>query len=375
MTGKYELVVSTPRLKDIVDTCRNKPAISVDTEFARFNTYYPIVGLIQLYDGDHCYLIDPLEVEDLSSLSDLFQDPAVVKVFHACSEDMEVFQHTLGVLPAPVFDAQIAAAVLGVGFSISYQNLVEHYLSLHIDKGETRSDWLQRPLSDKQLDYAAQDVIYLLQVYEKQQQLLQTKNRLSWLDDECRDLAQDIPTQIDPLDYYRKVKNISRLDARQLTLLRSLCAWRERMARELDIPRNRVVEEKSLFIMAQLSLASRQTLQAQANLSPKQLRRYAEVLIEQIESAQDMPNEDLAPVETHSSAPVSSKSIKALRALVEQQAKLFEVAPELLAKRRHLERLLRSGGDTGQYQLPDALKGWREQIVGQVLLQSLNADS
>ena len=125
MAVEFEYIKTTDRLVEIVESCQLKPAVAIDTEFARFNTYYPIVGLVQIYDGDNCYLIDPLEVDDLSSLGDLMANTAVIKILHACSEDMEVFQYSLGVTPSPVFDSQIAAAILGVGFSLSYQKLVE----------------------------------------------------------------------------------------------------------------------------------------------------------------------------------------------------------------------------------------------------------
>ena len=115
----HEQITDEAALRDVVAQCRSKTAVAIDTEFARFNTYYPIVGLVQLYDGERCYLVDPLEIEDLSPLADLLSDESVVKVLHACSEDIEVFADALGVLPKPIFDSQIAAALLGVGFSVS----------------------------------------------------------------------------------------------------------------------------------------------------------------------------------------------------------------------------------------------------------------
>ena len=211
MSINFEFITTTSRLEEVVQVCRLSEAVSIDTEFARFNTYYPIVGLIQLYDGNQTYLIDPLEIEDISSLASLLTDPNVLKIFHACSEDLEVFQHCLGVLPNPVYDTQIAGALLGVGFSVGYQKLVDHYLSVLVPKEETRSDWLQRPLTPSQLDYAALDVIYLLEVYKIQQVELQDLQRLEWVTAECSQLAKDIPTQISPSDYYLKAVSYTHL--------------------------------------------------------------------------------------------------------------------------------------------------------------------
>ncbi len=367
---EFEVVVTTSRLQDVVNKCRSRQVIAVDTEFARFNTYYPIVGLIQLYDGDACYLIDPLEIEDISSLGALIDDGSVTKIFHACSEDLEVFKHCLGVSPTPLFDTQIAAALLGAGFSISYQKLVEHYLGVHIDKEETRSDWLKRPLTNSQLEYAALDVIYLLQVYKKQHEDLENAGRSNWVQQECKDLPLGIATQINPTEYYGRVKNTSRLDRRQLGLLQSLCAWREIKARALDIPRNRVVEERSLFLIAQL-LLSKWDFQERAKMSPRQVRKYGEDLQGLIDIAADVPESELPPAMNKPVNPLSSKAVKSLKKVVEEKAIEIKVAPEMLAKRRHLEQLLRSVDNQGRYVLPAALRGWREAVIGNVLLQSL----
>ena len=367
---EFEIVVSASRLCEVVSLCREKSVVAIDTEFARFNTYFPIVGLIQLYDGDGCYLIDPVEIEDISSLTVLIEDSSVTKIFHACSEDLEVFKHSLGVAPATLFDTQIAAAMLGVGFSVSYQNLVEHYLDIRVPKEETRSDWLRRPLTNAQLKYAALDVIYLLQVYKKQHQHLQQIGRTSWVEQECRDLPTTIATQIDPLAYYQRVKNTARLTRRQLGLLQSLCAWREIKARELDIPRNRVVDEKSLFLIAQLSL-HKPDFQESANLSPRQLRKYGDDLQSMVDAIANVAEHELPPAVLKPTTRVNSKSLKSLKKVVDQKAEEINVAPEMLAKRRHLEQLLRSVDDQGQYSLPAAFDGWREAVIGLELLQQL----
>ncbi len=351
-----------------IEACSKKPAVAVDTEFARFNTYYPIVGLVQLYAGEDCYLIDPLAVEDISPLAGLLENQSIVKVLHACSEDIEVFCDCLGVVPAPIFDTQIAAALLGVGFSVGYQKLIQHYLDILVPKEETRSDWLQRPLTKSQLDYAALDVIHLLEVYEIQVAELSKTNRADWVTEECALLAKDIPTQIDPDVYYKKVKNAWRLDRRQLHVFKRLCAWREVMAREKNVPRNRVVDEKSLFQIAALSLQDKRAFSDEGNLHPRQLRQYGDDMVAVIKAANEDP-EDLLPaaMEKPASA-VNSKLLKSLKGMVDARAESLNVAPEMLAKRRHLEQLIRSQDDQGKCHLPGSLQGWREAVIGQDLL-------
>ena len=367
----YEYISASARLSEIVEKCRQKNAVAIDTEFTRTRTYYPIVGLIQLFDGDRCYLIDPLQVGDLSALNILMSDRHIVKVLHACSEDMEVFHRCLGVMPAPVFDTQIAAAILGAGFSMSYQRLVAYYLDLHIEKGETRSDWLQRPLTRSQLKYASLDVIYLLHVFELQENLLRDANKSTWLEEECAGLSIDIPTQIEAEDYYRKNKNLWRLSRRELALVKSLSAWRERTARSLDVPRNRVLDEKSLVAIAQLGLQTGEDIRDKTELGRKQLARYADDLVSIIERVNRLDENILPDRVQRQNTPIKSVELKRLKRVVESRAKLMNVSVEIMAKRRHLEQLLRSKHLLGEYQLPKGLCGWREQAVGQALLRAL----
>ena len=225
MSVDFTMIDANDDLAGLVARLSEVDVISIDTEFARFNTYYPIVGLIQIYDGSECFIIDPLEIGDLAPLAGLLTNENVIKVFHACSEDIEVFQHGLGVVPAPVFDTQTAAAILGVGFSLSYQKLVLEYLNLEISKDETRSDWLQRPLTQSQLNYAALDVIHLLEVYEKQVELLESTDRLAWVQEECRSLGEGLATTIEPGQYFLKIRGAGKLDQQALGILQALSGW------------------------------------------------------------------------------------------------------------------------------------------------------
>lgn len=367
---QFSLVTDRQVLPDIIAQCRTKAAVAVDTEFARFNTYYPIVGLVQLYDGESCYLIDPIAVGDLSPLAELLVDESVVKVLHSCSEDVEVFCDALKIAPGPIFDTQIAAALLGVGFSVSYQNLVNHYLGIMIPKEETRSDWLQRPLTDSQLEYAALDVTHLLTVYETQVEELEKLGRTDWVSEECAQLAEDVPTQIDPDLYYHKVKNLWRLDRKQLQVLKKLCAWRESTARERNLPRNRIVDEKVLFHIAAKGLSDKQGFR-EAGVTSRQLKFHCEDLTRVIAEAEASSPETFPPVVQKVNSPISSQALRSLKQVVDDCAADLNIAPEMLAKRRHLEQLIRSKSSAGQYQLPKAFSGWREAVIGDLLLNKV----
>ncbi len=367
---QFSLVTDGQALPAIIAQYRTKAAVAIDTEFARFNTYYPIVGLVQIYDGESCHLIDPVAVGDLSPLADLLVDESVVKVLHSCSEDVEVFCDALQVAPGPIFDTQIAAALLGVGFSVSYQNLVNHYLGIMIPKEETRSDWLQRPLTDSQLEYAALDVTHLLTVYETQVEELDKLERASWVTEECAQLAEDIPTQIDPNRYFYKVKNLWRLDRKQLQVLKDLCAWRERTARDRNLPRNRIVDEKTLFQMAAKGLKDKQGFR-EAGMTSRQLKFHGDDLISVIAKAEASPPEEYPPLVPKISTPISSQALRSLKQVVDHCAAELNIAPEMLAKRRHLEQLIRSKSADGDYKLPKAFSGWREAVIGEVLLKKV----
>jgi len=364
-------VENREQLQQAIDACLVTKVVSIDTEFARFNTYYPIVGLIQIYDGQMCYLIDPLVVEDLSPMVALLEASSVLKVFHACSEDMEVFQYCVNAVPDPVFDSQVAAAVLGVGNSISYQNLVVHYLSITVPKEETRSNWLQRPLTEGQLKYAALDVIYLLQVYEKQRDQLCQMQREEWVAEDCALLSIDLPTMIDPDSAYKKLKGLAKLNRKQLSVLKALCAWRETKARETNVPRNRIVDQKSLLSIAGEDILEKNGLQTRADMSPRQVRKFGADLLFLAEEAKCLPKDQYPPLVQGDGVKVDSKKMNRLREVVQIRADSLAVTPELLTKRRHLEALLRSSDGNGNYELPEALSGWRREAIGEDLIEAL----
>ena len=366
------IYIDTPAgLADVMAQVRRHPAVALDTEFARSHTYYPEVGLVQIYDGVDCYLIDPVAIGDIGALRDLLEDEGVIKVLHACSEDLEVFQYAVGATPTPVFDTQIASAALGLSFAVSYQNLVEHFLGIAITKEETRSDWLQRPLSDAQLEYAALDVIHLLEVYHEQCKTLASTGKSHWVEEECRGLGDETAITMNPDAVFHKVKSAARMTPPELNRLQALCAWRERMARKLNIPRNRVVDEKALVSLVRGDARDKAALQAAAGMTPRQVRKFGDEILFLLSEARLVPESDFPKLPEDAATPVSSDRLKLLKRVVQDRAESLKVAPELLARRRHLEQLVRSEDRSGSYRLPDSLTGWREDVIGRFLLEAL----
>ncbi|HEX5842407.1 MAG TPA: ribonuclease D, partial [Pseudomonas sp.] len=242
-------IVDDASLAQHCATWRSLPFVAVDTEFMRVDTFYPIAGLLQVSEGERAYLIDPLLISDWSPFADLLQDQAVVKVLHACSEDLEVFLRLTGSLPAPLFDTQLAAGYLNLGFSMGYSRLVQAVLNIELPKGETRSDWLQRPLSETQISYAAEDVLHLAEVYGALKQQL-SEEKYAWVLEDGAELVAGLGREVDPELAYREAKLAWKLSRQQLAVLQALCAWRELQARVRNQPRNRVLREHSLWPLA-----------------------------------------------------------------------------------------------------------------------------
>lgn len=348
---------------------RQQAAIAVDTEFMRSETFYPIAGLLQIGDGKGCYLVDPLAIKNLDPLRELLLDPAVTKVLHSCSEDLEVFQRWLGIVPAPLFDTQIAAAFAGLGFSLGYSSLVKQLLNTEIPKDETRSDWLQRPLSLAQLKYAALDVAHMLVVYGKLLQLLKANGRLEWVKSDCADLVAQACRAEDFSDAYQKVGFAWKLRPLELAILRELCMWREREARERDIPRNRLIKEPSLWEIARKKVQDLAQLQKIPDIPSRTLKADAETILHIVASALNSPESSwparLDPPLAQSEGPLMKNLKNFVREFAEQQ----QIPAEVLIRKKDYEFIVRSGMKGGEYQLPLRLQGWRFGLIGEGLLR------
>lgn len=225
-------------------------AIAVDTEFLRERTYRPHLCLIQVATPAESVAIDPLAINDLSPLTELFVAPDVVKVFHSCSQDMEVLLDATGELPRPLFDTQVAAAFLGERLQISYNGLVQAYCGITLPKTESLTDWSRRPLTPEQIEYALDDVRYLIQIYAKMHQKLVECGRLDWVLDELRPLTDPAKYVAHKHDAYLKVKRVTSLTRKQMAIARELAAWREHRAAKLDIPRRWVMSDEVLVALS-----------------------------------------------------------------------------------------------------------------------------
>lgn len=361
------------QLAELCARWSQQAALALDTEFMRSETFYPIPGLLQIGDGQGCYLIDPLTIVDVAPLRALMLNERVTKVIHSCSEDLEVFQRWLGVVPTPIFDTQIAAAMAGLGFSLGYANLVKSLLVIDIPKEETRSDWLQRPLSQAQLKYAALDVAHMLVVYGKLLQSLKTSGRLSWVHSDCADMVRHANKPDDFSLAYQKVGFAWKLRPQELVILQKLCEWREAEARQRDVPRNRLAKESALWEMARKRPGDKDNLQRIQDLSARTLLNDAEALLDIIRLA---PTTDASTWPVRVEPPLAQSEgplIKALKQFVRNTADRLGIPAEILIRKKEYEFIVRSGMGNGNYQLPERLQGWRYPLIGEGLLQVAQA--
>ena len=355
-------------LVDLCERLRQQAAIAVDTEFMRTDTFYPIAGLIQLGDGKTCYLVDPLSITDFSPLRELMLDEKVVKVLHSCSEDIEVFASLLGEVPSPIFDTQIAAAFAGFGFSLGYAGLVKAVLNIDVPKDETRSDWLQRPLSASQIKYAALDVAHMLIVYGKLLQLLKTSERYQWVKSDCADMVAAARKPDDFSEAYQKVGFAWKLRPSELAILRELCVWREMESRARNIPRNRLIKESSLFEMARKQPKDAAHLQRIDDIPPRTLRNDVETLLGIIRNTSNLEPTNLPARLDAPLAPTEAPLMKALKKYVRDTAENLQLPPEILIRKKEYEAIVRSGMNGGIFTLPERLLGWRYDVIGKGLL-------
>ncbi len=348
------LVADDASLEACID--RLGDAVGVDTEFMRVRTFHPIPALYQLAGNGEIVLVDAQADMTFAALKDLLLDPARTKVMHSCSEDLEVMAVHFDLRPVALIDTQLAHAFLASDLSAGYVKAVAHHLGVVLDQHETRSDWLKRPLDEAQIAYAREDAAYLLPMWDRQREALAGNGRLDWFRAEMQRLLDTPPPT--PETWYLGLRGIWRLNRRELAVLRALVAWREREARRRDAPRGWVVADDPLFAMArrpELTAADAAHL-----LSKRVGARYGKALARA--HAVGLADEDPPPRAPRPLKSQASQAVKRLRAAAQETAEDLGLAPELLARRRDVQALVRQHRDHGTF--PPWFGGWRETLLG-----------
>ncbi|MDQ3495019.1 MAG: ribonuclease D [Pseudomonadota bacterium] len=340
--------IATPT--DLHAHMATRPArIGLDTEFIRERTWWPQLALVQIALDDAVLLVDPLAPGIVDALAPILVDSAILKVMHSASEDLVAFKHACGVVPAPLFDTQVAAALSGVAAGVGYQKLVQESLGVQLVKGETRSDWLRRPLSPAQLDYAADDVRHLFALHDALRGGLEALGRLDWCEEDCaRMLANARADELERWPHL-SLRAAQYLDADGQRRLLRLLRWRDAFARDNDRPRTWILDNELAALLARDPPIDLASLQRQLDAHPKAPRRLADA----IWSALQTPLHDEAHAPTPRSDDRDKRALRRLQDAVAARSAELALPDGVLASRRWLEALL-DGDDW-----PGMLAGWR----------------
>ena len=356
-------VITDP--KELAAFCRRLAKadyVTVDTEFMRERTYWPVLCLIQLAGPDEAAAVDPLaDGMDLGPLFALMQDEKVLKVFHAARQDMEIFVHLNGAVPHPVFDTQVAAMVCGFGDQVSYEMLARKLAGAQIDKDSRFTDWARRPLTDKQIDYALADVTHLRTAYEKIRDMLETSGRASWLEEEMAVLTSPSTYTVEADDAWQRIK-IKGRKPRVMAILKELAAWREETAQRRDVPRQRVVKDDALAQIAIQQPASAEELE-RIRLVPHGFSRSEDgkAIVEAVKRGLAVPKEQLPQMERSGGRQEIPPAalVDLLKVLLRARCETEGVAPRLVANMADVERFAADEDPENPLR-----HGWRFDLFG-----------
>ena len=365
---RFELITTNEALTDACRRALEKKEVALDTEFVRVRSYYPKLGLVQLYDGEQVSLIDPNEINDFSPLIELLSAQNVMKILHAGSEDLEVFQHYFQQLPTPMRDTQIMANFLAFPNSTGLATLIKHYFHLEIDKGESRTDWLARPLTEKQLQYAVGDVWYLLPLYHQMQEKLAQTEWQSAVDFECKMLAEKRLEAKDADKAYLNIPNVWKLNPQELMCLKLLAKWRQEEAIRRDLALNFVVRAENLWLVAKHNPKHTSEL-LELGLSVQEVRIHGKKLLQIVDQVKRIDEKDYPEtINKLSDDPRYKKTLKQLQSKLKEIA-VVDLPQEVIASKRSLEGLMKWVWHKNQDPdcQPDLMLNWRKPF-GEKLL-------
>ncbi|HWW19411.1 MAG TPA: ribonuclease D [Steroidobacteraceae bacterium] len=340
-----------------------QPAIGLDTEFMRERTYFARLCLLQLSFGARCVCVDTLALPDLASLRATMGDRNIIKVLHAARQDLEVLAPATGQVVG-LFDTQVAAALIGLPAQVGYGDLVHQLLGQTLHKAQTRTDWSHRPLTQAQIDYALDDVRHLLPLRERLTQRLRTLGRWAWFEEEMAQLDGAGPFVTDPEEAWHRIKGVGELDAARQTLARALAAWRERRAISADRPRSWILPDQ---VLRDLVIQAPRTMQQLGRIEelPEGVRTHSGPELLAVIADLQLPAQ-LPPLPRRTRRePAENDRVRKLAQVTQQAGRELGIAPEILATRRELERLVAGARDGAP------MSGWRQAVIGNRLLQAL----
>ncbi|MFT6734107.1 MAG: ribonuclease D [Polaribacter sp.] len=362
-----EWVESTERLSELAESWKNFKYLAIDTEFERRTTFFARLALVQLFDGEKIVLIDPLSVDCPQSLKDVLENPSITKIFHSCKEDLEVLYTSWNCQLKGLFDTQVAFSFLTGELSIGYAKLVELFYSIPVDKKETTSNWIKRPLTPQQKEYASKDVLYLIEVYLHQLKEFENREVFTFFTQECEELCSNAIDSVDAVSDYRDAKDVWRLNEKQAGLFKCLFDWREKTARQLDRTKNHIIKDHELVELSIIAPESKNQIKQLKDLHPRSLRLYSDLWLEIVKEW----NLGGAPTQDIVLNPRDIKGLKEESNRLEKQvkniAKENELNPTFLLSKRVIRKLAQSL-ITNQSK-PSQWKGWRKKLLENSILK------
>ncbi|MCF8468020.1 MAG: ribonuclease D [Sneathiella sp.] len=366
-----QIITTTAALEDLVSRIELHPYLTIDTEFLRESTFWPILCLVQIATEDESAIIDPMAKGiDLAPLFRLMQNESVLKVFHAGRQDLEIFHHLNGEVPIPIFDTQVAAMVCGYGESVGYDTLVGKITGHSIDKSSRFTDWSRRPLSERQLTYAEADVTHLRDVYKHLAEKLRKRGREEWVASEMEILRSPDTYFLPPENAWARIKSRN-THPKFLGILQAVAAWREEQAHRQDIPRNRVLRDEALLEIASNPPKSAETLSHVRGIGQKFADgKMGSGLLDAVKAGVELPKELCPQVPKKGAQPKGiAPLMELLRVLLKLRCEENEVAQKLVCNTAELEKIAaEENADV------PALKGWRREVFGADALKLKNGE-
>jgi ribonuclease D len=370
LSKEYPYIDTDAALADFCARLDGAAYCAIDTEFVRESTYYAELALIQIGSGELFACIDPLAIDDFAPFAALLVQPGLLKVFHSCSQDLEILYQKFAAVPSPVFDTQLAAAVLGYNHQISYADLVQQVCDVTLEKKHTRANWMRRPLSADELDYAMDDVRYLLAVYEHLNEGLQSSRRASWLQRDLRALTDPAKYEVDLAQLWKRLKGVQKLKGEGLQIASDLCRWREALAQQQNRPRRWIAKDDALIQVARLKPASMADLASIPELPEKTVRRHGSELLEIVAQAADVDPGKWPSHDKHVQLDKQQLALgDCLMALCRLIADENDIALATLALRKDIDNLILNHSSSRLTQ------GWRFDMAGEKLLDFINGQS
>jgi len=366
MEQPIQFIDTTEKLEQLCQRIASEPWVALDTEFLREKTYYPKFCLLQIATLDWVACVDPLAFSSLERLFKILYQPSIIKVWHSCQQDMEIFYHINGEAPQPIFDTQLAAPVLGLQENPGYGMLVSTFLNINLDKTQTRTDWSVRPLAEAQIQYAADDVIYLAKIYQIMIKKLSDLGRSDWLAADFAKLMNRDLYDLPPENAWLKIRGKNKLTANQLSVLQALSAWREQQAKLENKPKTWLFRDDLLIDLSRLQPKSIPELSKIRNINERTVRKHGSHLCQLINEAKTQAPKKLSGKDkVIKKTPRIEALIDLLGAIVRIRADQNSLNPAILATRKDLELLLLKDIHC------NLLQGWRFAMVGEELQKFL----